>query len=79
MSDALVLVVRRDKTPRSSIERALKVLDRKKLLGVVFNDVKPMLFHTHYDHSYYYYGKNNLYPYSGTRKPRPRSKNYLES
>ena len=79
VSDGLVLVVRRGKTPFSAIEKAFKVLDRKKLLGIVFNDVKPMLLHTHYDHGYYRYGKQGAYPYYGTRKPRSRSKNYLES
>ena len=79
LSDGLVLVVRRGKTPYSAIEKAFKVLDRKKLLGAVFNDVKPMLLHTHYDHGYYRYGKQGAYPYYGTRKPRSRSKNYLES
>jgi len=79
LSDAVVLVVRRGKTPYSGIERAFKVIDRKKLLGVVLNDVKPMLFHTHYDSGYYRYGKKGIYPYASTRKSRTRSKSYLET
>jgi capsular exopolysaccharide synthesis family protein len=54
LSDALVLVVRQGKTPYSSIDHAFSAVDRNKLLGVVFNDVKPMLFHTYHKFSYYY-------------------------
>jgi len=78
LSEGLLLVVRRGKTPYSAIEKAFKVLDRNKLLGTVFNDVKPMLLHTHYDHGYYRYGKQGAYPYYGSRKPRSRSKTYFE-
>ena len=57
LSDGLIMVVRRGKTSYSSADRAFKAVDRNKLLGVVFNDVKPMLFHTYYDFGYYRYGQ----------------------
>jgi protein-tyrosine kinase len=57
LSDGLIMVVRRGKTSYSSADRAFKAADRNKLLGVVFNDVKPMLFHTYYDFGYYRYGQ----------------------
>ncbi|HEY2384051.1 MAG TPA: CpsD/CapB family tyrosine-protein kinase [Terriglobia bacterium] len=54
LSDAVLLVVRRGKTSYSSIDHAFAAADRNKLLGVVFNDVKPMLFHTNHQFGYYY-------------------------
>jgi len=77
LSDALVMVVRRGKTSYSSMDRAITAIDRNKLLGVVFNDVKPMLFHTYHNFGYYYGGKDSVYG----KAPRVPSgpKNYLES
>lgn len=77
LSDALVLIVRRGKTPYGSIENAFRTVDRKKLLGVVFNDVKPMLFHSHYN--YGYYGYYEQYAPAKNRKIRTRAKTYLDS
>jgi capsular exopolysaccharide synthesis family protein len=79
LSDAMVLVVRRGKTSYNSLEKAHKLVDRNKLLGVVFNDVKPLLFNTYYPSGYYQYGQKSRYPYSGHRKARSTPKNYLES
>jgi capsular exopolysaccharide synthesis family protein len=53
LGDALIIVIRRGKTSSSSSDRAFRTIDRNKLLGVVFNDVQPMLFHTYYDRDYY--------------------------
>jgi capsular exopolysaccharide synthesis family protein len=60
LSDALVLVVRHGKTSYNSIDHVFSAVDRNKLLGVVFNDVKPMLFHTYQQYNYQYgqYGEN---------------------
>jgi capsular exopolysaccharide synthesis family protein len=60
LSDALVLVVRHGKTSSNSIDHVFSAVDRNKLLGVVFNDVKPMLFHTYQNYNYHYgqYGEN---------------------
>jgi capsular exopolysaccharide synthesis family protein len=57
LSDGLLMVIRRGKTSYRSIDRAFKAVDRNKLLGVVFNDVKHMLFHTNYGLGYYGYSK----------------------
>ena len=71
--DGLVFVIRRGKTPFSMIQKAMSAVDRKKIRGVVFNEVKPLLFHTYYNYSYYGYGKDSAYPYkSGGRKHRLR-------
>ncbi len=78
MSDGTLLVVRSGKTTYGGVEKALKNLDQRKLLGVVFNDVKPRLFNTQYDHRYYSYGGRTYYPYRQTHAPRPRRKTYLE-
>lgn len=60
LSDGLIMVIRRGKTSYSSADRAFKAVDRNKLLGVVFNDVKPMLFHTANDFGHYSYGQKRL-------------------
>ena len=66
LSDGLIMVIRRGKTSYSSTDCAFKAVDRNKLLGVVFNDVKPMLFHTYYDFGYYGYGQK---PFGVSAKP----------
>jgi len=74
MSDGLILVVRRGKTSYSSIDRAFKSIDRSKLLGVVFNDVQPMLFHTYQNFGYYYSGsKEQVYPVRENVGRKPKS------
>lgn len=60
--DATMMVVRRGKTPFDNIEKALRVIDQSKFLGVVFNDVKPAMFNTYYSYDYYYYGSKSGYP-----------------
>ena len=79
LCDGLIMVIRRGKTSLGSIENAFKILDQSKLLGVVFNDVKPMLFNTYFNRGYYHYGVDSRYSYSGNRKSRTAPKNYLES
>jgi len=58
-SDDVILVIRRGRTPFATIEQGLKVVDRKKILGVVFNDLdeKESQF-SYYQHSYYHPGKD---------------------
>jgi protein-tyrosine kinase len=77
LSDGLIMVLRRGKTSYGSTDRALKAVDPKKLLGVVFNEVKPMLFHTYHEFNYYNYGSDR--PYSGGGERPTRSKSYLKS
>jgi protein-tyrosine kinase len=79
LGDGLVMVIRQGKTSCRSIEAALKVTDHNKLLGVVFNDVKPMLFSTYYNRDYYNYGRDIRHFYSSSRKSRSAPKKYLES
>ena len=78
-SDGVIMVIRRGKTSNRSIENAFKLLDQSKLLGVVFNDVKPMLFNTYFNRNYYNYGRDSRYTYPGERRIRAAAKNYLES
>lgn len=49
MVDGVILVVMADRTPRESVQRAIQLIDREKIIGVVMNQVavKP---------SKYYYG-----------------------
>ena len=57
--DGVIFIVRAGKTPREVIQRSLLNLDKKKILGIVFNDVE--LQTAGYPYSYYryysYYGK----------------------
>jgi len=80
LSDGVIMVIRRGKTSNRNIENALKVVDRKKLLGVVFNDVQPMLFN--YSSQYYYnygYGSDHRYASAGKRRVRHSNpKGYLD-
>lgn len=76
LCDGMILVVRSGKTSYTSLEQALKLVDQNKLLGVVFNDVKPMLFNTYHRYGYYRYGQYGGY---ATRKTRTGPKTYLES
>jgi capsular exopolysaccharide synthesis family protein len=77
LADGLILVIRRGKTTYSGIEKAFRSLDPQKLVGVVFNDVKPMIFNTHYDYKYYHYKYRSHYPY-GTHSAPIRPKTYLD-
>jgi len=65
--DGILMVIRRAKSPYGAVERTFKALDHSKFLGVVFNDVKPQLFHTYYNHGYYHYGYGQ-YPYHSVKK-----------
>jgi capsular exopolysaccharide synthesis family protein len=69
LADGFVLVARSGKTTFTNMERAFRSLDRNKLIGVVFNDVQPRMFHTLYD--YRYYGKKGQQYY---RSPADRSR-----
>ena len=77
LSDGLILVVRCGRTSYAGIEKAFRNLDRSKLVGVILNDVKPVLFNTQYDYRYYYNKNREYYPY-GKRIIAPRPKTYLE-
>jgi Mrp family chromosome partitioning ATPase len=78
MSDGLLLVIRRGKSTYSATDHAFKSIDRNKLLGVVFNDVQPMLFHTYHSYGYYSYG-NKQTVYSSSERPKTNHKDYLDA
>ncbi len=73
LTDGMLLVVRSGKTPYVCAERTLKSVDPDKILGLVLNDVKPIVFNTYYNYSYYYYGERGAYPYSSKPRPKKRS------
>ena len=77
MADGLLMVVRCGKTTYATMEKAVRNFDRNKLIGLVFNDVKPMMFNTQYHYKYYHYRNRGHYPY-GIVKPSSRPKNYLD-
>jgi capsular exopolysaccharide synthesis family protein len=78
LADGLLMVVRSGRTTYSSMEKALKNLDGSKLVGMVFNDIKPMMFNTRYHYKYYHYKYRNSYPYDSGKPAGRRSKTYLE-
>jgi non-specific protein-tyrosine kinase len=55
MVDGIVVVVMADRTPKEAISRAIKSLDRQKIIGVVFNqvDLKPSGYYSKYYYRYY--------------------------
>jgi capsular exopolysaccharide synthesis family protein len=55
MVDGIVLVVKANETPKESVRRAVKSIDRQKIIGVVFNqiDLKPSSYYSKYYYGYY--------------------------
>jgi capsular exopolysaccharide synthesis family protein len=76
LSDALIMVVRHGKTSYSSADHAFKAVDRSKLIGVIFNDVKPAILKP-YNNGYYQYRKKEL-TYSSSDSSASASRAYLE-
>jgi capsular exopolysaccharide synthesis family protein len=70
--DGIVLVVMGNRTSGESIRRAIRSIDREKIIGIVFNqiDIKP---------SSYYYSKHYYY-YSGDKKRErsPRTPSWIK-
>ncbi len=58
LTDASLLVIYQGKTPFRTIQRALEVVDKQKLLGVVLNGVRVTGLNGYYSYGYYY-----AYPY----------------
>ena len=54
MVDGIVLVLMANQTPKQAISRALKTVDRQKIIGVVLNqiDLKPSSYYSRYYHYY---------------------------
>jgi non-specific protein-tyrosine kinase len=54
MVDGIILVVMADRMPRESIQRAVKSVDRQKIIGIVFNQI-DLKSSSYYSKSYYGY------------------------
>ena len=58
MVDGILFVIKSGDTPRESIQQALKLLDKKKIIGVVLNNMefktKAMIRRYFGTHRYYY-------------------------
>jgi Mrp family chromosome partitioning ATPase len=54
--DGVILVVMADRTPKESIKRAIRSIDKQKIIGVVLNqkEVKASSYYSNYYHSYYH-------------------------
>ena len=61
MVDGVIFVVKAGRTPRESVQRAIKSIDRENIIGVVFNqiDLKPSRYYSEYNPYYGYYGKKD--------------------
>jgi capsular exopolysaccharide synthesis family protein len=60
MVEGVILVVMADRTPRAIIRRAIQLIDRQKIVGIVFNqkDLRPLGRYSSYYHGYHgYYRK----------------------
>jgi len=68
LSDGLIMVVRSNRTTYTDIERSFRLIDQSKLLGLVLNDVRALMFNTHYDYRYYHYSSRSVYPYGPKMK-----------
>ncbi len=53
--DGIILVILADRTPRETIQRAIKSIDAQKILGVVLNqvDLKASSYYSKYYYKYY--------------------------
>ncbi len=65
MVDGIILVVMAGQTPRESIKRTIKSIDKEKIIGVVFNqiDLKPLSYYSHNYYKYYQYNHNKYLYY----------------
>jgi protein-tyrosine kinase len=53
--DGVVLVLMGNRTPRESVRRAVKSIDRQKIVGIVFNQIDVNLSSYYYSKYYYHY------------------------
>ncbi|MEI9476868.1 MAG: CpsD/CapB family tyrosine-protein kinase [Deltaproteobacteria bacterium] len=55
MVDAVILVVMADRTHREAVQRAMKSIDKQKLIGIVLNqmDQRPSSYYSAYHYKYY--------------------------
>jgi hypothetical protein len=70
MADGILLVIKSGYTPRESVEQALKLLDKKKIIGVVLNNLEfktEALIRRYFGTNRYYYNYHNYF----NLKPEP--------
>ena len=70
MVDGILLVIKSGDTPRESIQQALKSLDKKKIIGVVLNNMEfktEAMIRRYFGSNRYYYDYHNskLHPEPG--------------
>jgi len=55
MVDGIIFVVMADRTPKGTVQRALKSIDHQKIIGIVFNqmDLNPSSYYSKYYYRYY--------------------------
>ena len=53
--DGVVLVLMGNRTPKESVRRAVKSIDRQKIIGIVFNQIDISLSSYYYSKYYHYY------------------------
>jgi len=53
-ADGVIIVVQYGKTQRDALERSLKFLDKKKIIGIIFNRIDYKLLQYKYGYSSYY-------------------------
>jgi capsular exopolysaccharide synthesis family protein len=53
--DGIILVIMADRTPKEYVQRALKTIDRQKIIGIVLNqiDSNPSKYYSRYYYEYY--------------------------
>jgi exopolysaccharide/PEP-CTERM locus tyrosine autokinase len=72
--DGVIMVIRAGKTPRETVEHAVHLLGKDKVLGLVLNDVEfksSGLFSRYFGSAGYYYG------YGKDKKKSPESRGWL--
>jgi Mrp family chromosome partitioning ATPase len=72
LADRFLMAVQCGKTTCGSAKIAFRNLDLSKLIGLISNDVKPMIFNTQYDHKQYYHGNRQQHPYAKAKIARRR-------
>jgi Mrp family chromosome partitioning ATPase len=61
MVDGIIIVIKAGVTPRESVQQAIKLLDKKKIIGVVLNDLEfktEALIRRYFGSDRYYYNYN---------------------
>ncbi|MBU0543790.1 MAG: CpsD/CapB family tyrosine-protein kinase [Proteobacteria bacterium] len=70
MVDGIIFVVRAGETPRESVQQAVKMLGKEKIIGVVLND---MNFKSSALHSRYFGTNRYYYDYGYSKEIRPQN------